>query len=232
MRLFAVRHIEDKQAVALVAADSLRVVVDYVDLATDPELCEYIEIQDSGAFIWDSEAPTFGNGRDEIEEYDEVRSLKMGMDPEGSFHRPFYDHIPAVEWKVLLPGDQPRTDGEWARLREKRRRADVKAEKEAAALAAAAVPGPSLPTLTTNVYFIGCDDHVKIGMAGSVEKRFRALATSHHRELTLLAVIKGASGSLEFELHERFAAHRVRGEWFRLAPDIQAYIDEIKAREP
>lgn len=32
------------------------------------------------------------------------------------------------------------------------------------------------------------------------------------------------------QLHERFAEHRVRGEWFRLVPEIVAYINSLPAQ--
>lgn len=76
------------------------------------------------------------------------------------------------------------------------------------------------------VYFIRCQDFVKIGYATDVRRRLAAIQISSPYEVTLLAECKGGS-RLECELHKRFAAHRVRGEWFHLTPDIQAYIDEV-----
>jgi hypothetical protein len=49
--------------------------------------------------------------------------------------------------------------------------------------------------------------------------------------MTVLAIIKNASVSVEQSLHERFAKYRVRREWFTAAPEILAYIEEIKAKE-
>lgn len=36
-------------------------------------------------------------------------------------------------------------------------------------------------------------------------------------------------GSLEFDLHQRFAKDRVRGEWFKASEELLAYIETVKA---
>lgn len=92
-------------------------------------------------------------------------------------------------------------------------------------------PEPKWPARRSQfctLYFVGCDDHVKIGVTnGPVEQRMRSLATAQHRELVLLAKIEDAERKLEKELHQRFAAHRARGEWFKITPEIQSFIDGI-----
>jgi hypothetical protein len=83
-----------------------------------------------------------------------------------------------------------------------------------------------LPRVT--IYFIEAGNYVKIGMtAGDVRLRLANLATSHYEDLRLLATIE-APASLEFELHQRFAACRVRGEWFQKSDDLLAFIEAIK----
>jgi hypothetical protein len=82
------------------------------------------------------------------------------------------------------------------------------------------------------VYFVGCDDHVKIGVTrGDVRQRMMELSTGQHRELVLLAKIENAKDDLEWELHKRFAAHRTRGEWFKLTPEIQSFIEGLDTRK-
>jgi T5orf172 domain len=68
---------------------------------------------------------------------------------------------------------------------------------------------------TRFVYFIQAGDTgpVKIGLANTPEERARTLQTGNHRELHLRHVVPG-SGDVERQLHDRFAAARIRGEWF------------------
>lgn len=76
------------------------------------------------------------------------------------------------------------------------------------------------------VYFIGMEgDHsaVKIGFAAEIESRLSSLQTSSHHKLTVLATIKGTA-KLEKALHRKFAADRIRGEWFYRTEAIEAFI--------
>jgi hypothetical protein len=80
------------------------------------------------------------------------------------------------------------------------------------------------------VYFIKCQQHIKIGLTSMpIEKRLGTLSSGSAAKMKVLATIKNASVSVERSLHERFAKYRVRGEWFAAASEILAYIKEIKA---
>jgi len=73
-----------------------------------------------------------------------------------------------------------------------------------------------------SVYLQTDGEFIKIGRTKRSEsRRRRENQTGNPRVLTTLAVIPNAS---EKALHERFAADRVRGEWFRISPDIMAFI--------
>lgn len=77
-----------------------------------------------------------------------------------------------------------------------------------------------------NVYFIRAEDthRIKIGFtAGHAEKRRKSLQTSNAGALTLLATIKGTQ-EYERDLHERFYAYRLNGEWFEPHPELLAFI--------
>lgn len=78
-----------------------------------------------------------------------------------------------------------------------------------------------------SVYLITCRElgMVKIGVAFNPFVRLKTLQTAFPLDLTVEALIKGAHRR-EKELHQQFAAHRVRGEWFRLCPEIEALIDK------
>jgi len=72
------------------------------------------------------------------------------------------------------------------------------------------------------VYFIGDQEHVKIGFTGgSALRRLDQLQTGNPRQLILYGVIEGGR-SLEKRLHEHFDIYRVEGEWFRLTEEIRA----------
>ena len=77
------------------------------------------------------------------------------------------------------------------------------------------------------IYFIQSETggSVKIGFATDPDKRLGGLQVGRTDTLRILGVIRSRR-SKEGELHEQFAAHRVRGEWFKPAPEIIAYIRE------
>lgn len=77
-----------------------------------------------------------------------------------------------------------------------------------------------------SVYFISARelDLVKIGYAFNPMHRYRHLRTFSPVELTLEGAIPGGYAK-ERELHKQFALARVRGEWFKLSPSLQAEID-------
>lgn len=74
------------------------------------------------------------------------------------------------------------------------------------------------------VYFIRCVDFVKIGFTYDVRARLETLQAATPYELELLDSFPGQEAD-EKSLHSRFADYRVRGEWFRLAPEILEYIE-------
>lgn len=74
------------------------------------------------------------------------------------------------------------------------------------------------------VYFVGAESGpVKIGVAANPKERLANLQTAHFEKLTLLALASGGSDA-ERKYHERFAAHRLQGEWFIRHDEI---IEEI-----
>lgn len=72
------------------------------------------------------------------------------------------------------------------------------------------------------VYFQSDGEFIKIGRTIRAEhKRRKENQTGNARPLTTLAVIPGAS---EAKLMARFKMHHVRGEWYRMAPEIMEFI--------
>lgn len=79
------------------------------------------------------------------------------------------------------------------------------------------------------IYFLRCGRHVKIGYtAGDLATRITAIQTGAPEKLEVLASIDGMFRT-ERKLHQRFARHHSHGEWFHLAPEIQAYVEGLKA---
>jgi hypothetical protein len=71
------------------------------------------------------------------------------------------------------------------------------------------------------VYLIRCGDTdmIKIGWADDPVERLATLQSAHHEPLAIVRLIDGPR-FLEAWMHNHFAANRVRGEWFRLVPDM------------
>jgi len=75
------------------------------------------------------------------------------------------------------------------------------------------------------VYFIQSGEHVKIGHAKNVKNRLADIQVATPTEVELLGIIRtGKAHLLEAEIHGMFNANHVRGEWFRLTPELTQYI--------
>jgi hypothetical protein len=79
------------------------------------------------------------------------------------------------------------------------------------------------------VYFIAGDvGAIKIGISCHVEGRLIAIQTGSPIPLRILAVTPGSYRE-ERAYHQRFAAHRLHGEWFDRHPEIMDEIDRLRA---
>ena len=84
-------------------------------------------------------------------------------------------------------------------------------------------PAPrSIPAPATLVYFVqvGESGPIKIGKTNDVSARIRSLQTAQAEELRLIATISVDEWP-EWKLHQLFAEHRLRGEWFEPAPVLE-----------
>ncbi len=90
------------------------------------------------------------------------------------------------------------------------------------------VPDYLYPVMSS-VYFIGCEQAIKIGVAKRVESRLATIQTHCPLKVAVLAVVEGTR-ALEQEYHSRFAAHRLHGEWFAPHPDLLAEIARLGAK--
>lgn len=82
--------------------------------------------------------------------------------------------------------------------------------------------------LDGNVYFFEAGGLIKIGFSRRLKDRMKALQDALPYEGNLLHTIVGTE-RMEAYLHERFAADRVRGEWFTRSAELLSYIDRLKA---
>lgn len=81
-----------------------------------------------------------------------------------------------------------------------------------------------------SVYFITNREQnvCKIGVARNVKARLASLQTASPAKLTLEAALPG-SVELEQDLHARFSACRLKGEWFAITDELDALIKETAA---
>lgn len=90
------------------------------------------------------------------------------------------------------------------------------------------------PSRANAVYFVKAFTlgHIKIGKADCVYTRFAKLRMISPDSLLMLgAIVSEDATALERELHQRFGAQRLHGEWFRSSEELLAYIAE-HARTP
>lgn len=84
------------------------------------------------------------------------------------------------------------------------------------------------------IYFVQCGDDagpIKIGHATDLRGRLDKMQIGCPYLLRLLAsfFIKGGVQSAESMLHERFAAHWIRGEWFACTPELLDTAEQLKS---
>jgi hypothetical protein len=81
------------------------------------------------------------------------------------------------------------------------------------------------PETVRSVYFVEDGDAIKIGIGLLPEVRVNSLQVGNPRMLTLLGHFKPRCAAAdERDLHNRFKAHWIRGEWFRDNPELRELI--------
>ena len=73
----------------------------------------------------------------------------------------------------------------------------------------------------SNIYFVKCGEHIKIGVAAHVGKRVGTLQGGSAQPMELIAAVKGSTHD-ERALHKRLSAFRARGEWFRDCEEVRS----------
>lgn len=86
------------------------------------------------------------------------------------------------------------------------------------------------PSADAYIYFVRCDatKRIKIGYARDIPKRMRELQCGNSQPLTLLGAIEAHSKDDERKIHQRFAEHRIFGEWFTENHELLAFIEKMR----
>ncbi len=81
------------------------------------------------------------------------------------------------------------------------------------------------------VYFIRCEDFIKIGWAKYPLKRMADMQVCNPFPMTLLGVLgPGPMVEIESYVQQEFKEFRARGEWFRYAGKLKEFLDDGGAR--
>lgn len=115
--------------------------------------------------------------------------------------------------------------------REKRERQEKAEIKKAKQLAKVAQKTAVANNTDRYVYVIGSDiNHYKIGISKTPQKRLQTLKTANPGQLCIVhTFIADPAEKAEAELHQRFAANRLNGEWFALTEEQIAQLKQITA---
>jgi len=92
------------------------------------------------------------------------------------------------------------------------------------------------------IYAIACGSYVKVGMTyDSVKERMKSLQTANPIQMSIMfeaAVdeqqLGATTGQVEYAIHQKLAAFKVRGEWFQIdrSQVISAILEVIEGWEP
>jgi hypothetical protein len=87
---------------------------------------------------------------------------------------------------------------------------------------------PLAPNLfpATHVYFITDGRAIKIGRSGMPWERMKDIQTNHVTRLEMIGHFR-ADPDEELRLHNRFNHLRLKGEWFKPAPDLIAILEQL-----
>lgn len=75
------------------------------------------------------------------------------------------------------------------------------------------------------VYLIRSGKFIKIGMTTDIRRRIETLQIGNPIKLVLVGLIPGGTRA-ERHFQDRFGEGLHRGEWFKITPDLKAFIDQ------
>ena len=81
------------------------------------------------------------------------------------------------------------------------------------------------------IYFIRGKEsgNIKIGFSNMPKKRKTNLQTAHYEELEFIGFMNGSRED-EARIHEMFTKFRIRGEWYRPAPDLIDFVTKSASK--
>lgn len=90
------------------------------------------------------------------------------------------------------------------------------------------------PDFYGHVYFIKCDNLIKIGITqNTVILRVRSIQSEIKKPVQILTSLYVRDhGTMEATLHKKFAKSRVHGEWFNLDEKLNFFIEETSGKSP
>lgn len=87
-------------------------------------------------------------------------------------------------------------------------------------------------TSASQIYFIKCEDRVKIGFTNDLKSRLPCLQTGSPFPMEILFAMPGDVAK-EKALHKQFSKYHITGEWFQYSEPIEAYINQYgPGRDP
>lgn len=92
-------------------------------------------------------------------------------------------------------------------------------------LAAARTPCRKPPTF---IYFIRCEEYVKVGFSASPRLRLTHLQYANPHKLALIKVTRGTEAG-EDAIKALLEPYHTRYEWYRLTPEVRSAIDQLPA---
>jgi hypothetical protein len=102
LKLFAVRGVDDKQAVGFFWAPNLETLSFMVDAVTDPGTCEYCLVDAPAADVWLDDAPAMGVERKDVEdEISDREALERGASFEFALEDVLYGYDETLSWTEL-----------------------------------------------------------------------------------------------------------------------------------
>ena len=80
------------------------------------------------------------------------------------------------------------------------------------------------------VYFIKCNNAIKVGISESPKKRIKNLQTANPNKLEMIGYVYGDILK-EQEIHMDLQKYRLNGEWFKCCVEVEKYINKIIKRK-
>lgn len=82
------------------------------------------------------------------------------------------------------------------------------------------------------IYFIRCQEFVKIGRSQNPWKRMNSMQTSLPYRLEMLAIMPGGDNFEEIDMHTRFGRQWHLREWYKDHDELRRYVRQVREAYP